>query len=706
MALSDTELLRIVGEERKRSIGFDQTQELRDEREKALDYYKGVMDDVPSLPNRSKAVSTDISDAVETILPDLVEIFTGGDDVATFIPRGPEDEEGAQQETDYTNFVVFQQNDAFLTFYTLFKDALLTKTGVVSYWREDYDEETETFTGIDQQTAAALASSAQVVSQEEGEEPGTVNVTVKKPGKPSKVCIKACAPEDFTVAQDTVVLSEGTYCAMRARPRAQKLKADGNDADIVDKLPQYSSNTDDETQQARDGSGEHTAGQQNDGATHDLRQVETVTHYIRLADDNGTLQLWKVITGDQETILIDKQKVNRIQIAALTPYIVTHRFYGRSMADMLFDLQRINTAITRGYLDSIYFALNQRMVVNMQAANEYTISDLLRNEPGVPIRAKSGEAVMPVQAGGAGFNGLDALEFFATKVEQRTGIARNAQGLNPDTLHDTAKGALTLMNAAQRRVRLIARIFAETGIKDLFLGVHALLREGPQQQIVSRLRGKWVPIDPTNWGEREDMSIEIGIGSGGKDAELMSLGAQMGVMEKIIEAQGGPQGPIVKAKNIYAMAKRFMEKSGNKSPELFLSDPGDAEIPPPPDPNAHKAQEAQMTLQLQAAKNQGDMQLQQAKAQSDAQIAAQKNANDLNIATAQMQNEHSLKSQTAQAELDMKWQIAQAELAMKREIAQQELASKHALAQQGIASKAATDQAGIEAQVRVGGEAG
>jgi hypothetical protein len=122
--LGDDELLAIVRGERARSIGFDLDPELTDAREKALNYAKGEMPDIIALPNRSQAVSTDIADAVETILPDLVEIFTGGDDVVSFVPRCADDEPQADQETDYVRHVVFDDNDGFMTFLAFFKWSL------------------------------------------------------------------------------------------------------------------------------------------------------------------------------------------------------------------------------------------------------------------------------------------------------------------------------------------------------------------------------------------------------------------------------------------------------------------------------------------------------------------------------------------------------------------------------------------------------
>jgi hypothetical protein len=491
MALSDDELLRQVADERRRSIGFDNDAELLSDREKALNYRKGFMPDVKAPENRSQAVSTDVQDAIATILPDLVEIFTGGEDVASFNPTGPEDEAAAKQETDYVRHVVFGQNDGWLTLYTMFDDALGMKTGLVKYWWEEYSE-TETLKGQDLMAIMAAGQDGEIVAiapagggeaEPDGKESGAdagdyaaggeqlYDITVERKG--GKLCLKAIPPEDFTVAQDTTVsLQDGTYCAFRSRPRAQELLARGIERAIVDALPGYGAPSD-QVNLARDTADEHTVTP--GGGTGDLRQVEVHEHYIRLLEGDD-LVLWRVETDAQETMLIDKERVDRIQIAAITPYIVTHRFYGRSIADLLGEIQKINTVLTRAHLDSVYFALNRRYEVSSADANEWTIGDLLRNEPGIPVRSKTGSAVRAITDGGPAFDALSSLEFFQTKGEQRTGIVRAAQGLTPDTLHETAKGALALLGQAQKRVRLIARIFAETGLKDLFLGVHATLR--------------------------------------------------------------------------------------------------------------------------------------------------------------------------------------------------------------------------------------
>ncbi len=638
LTLSDDDFLRLVAEERRASIGFDHDDELAAARETALNYAKGVMPDVPALPNRSRAVSSDVADAIETALPDLVEIFVGGDDVATFQALGPEDEERAQAETDYVNHVIFEENPGFLLFYSIIKDALTSRIGVTKSWWEESEEVRETrHSGIAAEAfslvrAIAEAEGAEVAEVEEGAE--GFAFTVRRTVAMGRQRNLAVPPEDFTFAADTVSLREATYCAMRSRPRAQALLDQGYDAELVEELPEHAPGSD-ILDLARDRSGESDKRLAHArAADRALRMVEIVEHYIRVdADGDGKTELWRVVTGSDDTVLLEKEKVELIPFAAITPYIVTHRLMGQSLADLLLEIQRIKTALLRMLLDSGYFALNQRLEVATDRANQWTISDLLRNEPGVPIRSKTGDAVRPVAAGGLSFDVTGALEYVSTVAEQRTGIVRHAQGLNPDTLHDTAAGARQLIGAAQKRVRMIARIFAETGVKDLFLNVHELLRRysGPAQ---ARLRGAWAQVDPSAWPERRSLKVEIGVGSGGREHDLIAGSQLIGMISQVVAAQGGMSGPLINPGNVYQAMKRQTKRLGFKNPELFWSDPRMWQAPPPaPDVEAARAQ---AKAQLDAAKLAQDAQLKREKLAAEIGLRHDQIAAEIRLREAQL----------------------------------------------------------------------
>ena len=712
--------LALVADEFARAVGRS-TDELNAQREKALQYIKGVMDDVPSLPGRSSACSTDVSDAIEMALPDLIEIFTG-EDIATFRPVGPEDVEAAQQETDYVKHVFFEENPGFLNLYSAIKDALSIKTGVFKVFGEEYEEPEEEFEGqsLDQLASAVQKHGDRVYLKSDLGDMTDPEMTVDfciRAKKKWRARVMAVPPEDFGVSKDTVLLSESPYCFHKTRLRAYELKRRGIDAAKVDALPAYGV-IDNQVKQARDRTDQEVDDR---GGLGDHRIVEVIEHYI-----DGEDGRYRLLTDGSALTLLEEDEHPTVPFSAITPYIVPHQFIGESVADRLIEIQKINTVLTRMTLDSGYFALNQRMYVNMDKANDWTIADLLRNEPNVPVRGKGDNAIVPLTSGGLSFDTLSAIEHFSVAGEKRTGIVRNSQGLNPDTLHDTARGAMALMSESQKRVRLIASILAHTGIKDVFLLLHRLLRQNATQAETVRLRGKWVDIDPSSWANRQDMTIEVGVGSAGKDAEMARLQAGMVTMQEIIGMQGGVEGPLVKLDNIYAYLKRYFEKGLDfKSAEPFLTDPAEQseepQAPPPPDPAVLEAQaKLQMAQQEAMAKQEmvqqqafADMELAKVKAQAEVETARAIAQERAALARAEAEERALLKRQENAEAMQMKREMAAFDLQHKRDIAEVELHQRAReielegqLKASAILMNAQTESQKISNGVELGGEPG
>lgn len=153
------ELKAMLASEKADALAAISSAQLSQERADAMDYYLGDMSkDMPVQEGRSRAVSTDVADTVEGLMPSLMDIFAGSDEVVRFEPVGPEDEEAAQQETDYVNHVFMQQNPGFMTLYSFIKDALLQKVGIVKvWWEESEQEERETYYDLTDDQFALLA---------------------------------------------------------------------------------------------------------------------------------------------------------------------------------------------------------------------------------------------------------------------------------------------------------------------------------------------------------------------------------------------------------------------------------------------------------------------------------------------------------------------------------------------------------------------
>jgi hypothetical protein len=332
-----------------------------------------------------------------------------------------------------------------------------------------------------------------------------------------------------------------------------------------------------------------------------------------------------VTTGGEESEVLyrggepDIVEVETPPFAAMTPVIVTHRFFGRSIADLVMDIQRIKTVLLRGALDNLYLHNNPRVEVAEAHAGDNTLDDLLVSRPGGIVRTK-----MP---GGLNWQVVPditqsvypALQYFDATREWRTGVSRQGQGVDPNALQNqVATIANQMFDAAQAKTKLIARIFAETGIRDLFALLHGIIRRNGSKADTVRLRNTWVTVNPREWRERNDMTINVGLGSGSKSQQLAHV---MSIIALQKEALAAGKINLVSDANLYNAAKEVTKLVGLKNVERYFTDPQSQPAPqPPPDPMlAEMATRAQLErLQAQA------MDTQNRKTQSDIILAQQK----------------------------------------------------------------------------------
>lgn len=687
--MTDERLLAIVSREWQAAQG--EGDRIEEDRARALDYINGdpdrgyVRKDLPPQKGLSKAMSSDVSDAIETVLPDLIEIFTGGEDVVALDPQSEEDEPQAEQETDYINHVFYSKNPGWMILYTAFKDALTSKTGVLKWWWEvEEDTEERTFDALPGQedivTAIAEEDGWELVENPDAEEENEeaegsetddgfgfnvqpVTLRFSRPIKRGKAKVAAVPPEDFRVDPAASSLEDATWAAMRSRQRVWQLVQDGFDRDTLLDLPEVTLESEDQDDaQARDYDDE-TVSVTSSETDPMMKLVEVREYHIWLdADDDGEMACWRVVTGGEDTEILSRERIDGIQFEVLCPYPVTHRLYGRSLADLTTEVQKIKTVLMRLLLNHTYFSVNPRPEVSEQGASKFTMADLLnKNLPGSPIRSVSGTAVRWLAPPQMGSDPVGLLEYFSTVSEGRTGVVRNAQGLNPDTLHDTAKGAMELMSAAQRRVRMIARIFAETGLKRFFLGLHDLIVRHADKADYVRLRNGYVEVDPSKWGRRSDLTIDVGLGTNTKTYEL-----QFWQLVLDLQAQAKQLGVNMRPEHFWSAIKRLLKAGNVRNPDLFFPNPATAEEgaeqqEAPPDPETVKAQGElqlkregqQAKLQLQHQEAASKMQMEQAKFQFEAQLALFKAQTEAGLAERAAETEARIQAIIAERRLDI-----------------------------------------------------
>jgi hypothetical protein len=295
--------------------------------------------------------------------------------------------------------------------------------------------------------------------------------------------------------------------------------------------------------------------------------------------------------------LLHHEPVTRKPFAVASPILMPHRFAGISLAEIVEDLQEIRTAILRAYLNGLYLAQRPRSIVLGDAENgPYAdMDELMSVVPGGAVTEYQSGAIRPFDTPDVTATSLTGLELLKGMREERTGITRTWQGIEaPNALNDTARGMQLLSNAAGKRLAFIARIFAETCVKELFCGIAAELKEHQRIKKVIRLRGRWESADPTQWRNEYDATVEVGLGYGDRDQSLFNIHQVIALQEKA--AALVPQ--MVSPDKAFEAVSELLKHMGYKNAERFFNNPETTPAPPAePSPEEQKlAQEAWLKM--------------------------------------------------------------------------------------------------------------
>ncbi len=612
--------------------------ELARQRSLALDAFQGkVIDAAPE--GRSEVQDWAVFETISWIMPSMTRIFAGGDNVVEFDPTSPDDEESAEQESEVLNHMVMNTDwDNIVR--TWCQDALTTKNAYcMAYIEEKITPEIERYEGqSEEQLALLLQDDVEVVGSEMREdEKNPVPVTdemgqpvvdpftgqpltqpriiydieIKRTKAEKKLKFEVLPPERVLVGEDTpdFTLARANYFEYYERVTISDLRKQGFDIDDDIGDDHFADTEEDD---ARDGVFDHDMNV--DSPDPSMRQVKVRTIWIRYDyDDDGIAELQKVIRIGNE--IIHMEPASRIPVACIVPYINTHRHLGMSVADLVFDVQRIKTSMLRSGLDSLYLANQPRHAVS----DKVNLDDMLNSRPGGIVRLRQGAIpgeghVMPLQTENTFPFAQQGLEHMDRVVEARVGVNRMFQGIDSSNINDHDRvGQLSTM--AAQRIEDIARIFG-TGFKELFSIAHELLIKSGHQGQAMKIRGKWVNVDPSQWRTGRDMRVVAPYAAGNKDSLLQRLMIVANIHEKALAAGL----PIVDVEDAYNLALEI-GKAADLPASKFFTDP--ATVPPPepaPDYTMMALEIENKKVEHQAADSQVDAEINKYKTDISAEI--------------------------------------------------------------------------------------
>jgi len=642
--------------------------ELSKDRDKAMEYYDGEMNDVAVEDNRSKVVSRDVRAQIKKALPSIMRTILGNDKVVEYEPVAENDEQFADQATDYINYVVFPESNGYEGVQDAVFDAMLLRNGILHWW---YDKRINVsvsrHTGLSEDELVQLVAPDDVevlekderVEQVDGPE-GLVELhvyDVKIRRRVTKGCTKLAAvpPEEFLCHPDALDLDESPLVGINKRLRRSDLVAMGYDKDRIDAIPIASK---DAEQEEEESTRRREVWTQEDSTQRALQEVDYYELFVRVdADGDGIAELRRMVFagGLKVANLLDNEEWDEIQFADILCERRPHQREGNSVSDDMVDIQRIKTVLLRQTMDNLYWANNPQPVV--QEGVVQNPSSVLNPKFGEPIRVTQGvpadQAVKWNIVPFVAEKSFNMLEYLDREATDRTGISDASSGLPPDALQNvTAKASAMMEQAGIGQTELMVRTIAH-GLKRMFKGLLQLTIKHQDQPRTVRLRDKWVTFDPRQWNSGMDATVNTGLGAGTRERDMMMMTQIIALQEKLLVSLG-PDNPFVKPDNVYNAISKFSESAGAKSPDLYFTKPDPEEIKAKMDAAANQPNPEVVKVQAQA-------EAKQQQAALDAQVKQQQNETDAQLEMERLNREFALKQEQLNRELDLKRQQLEAE---------------------------------------------
>jgi len=512
------------------------------DRDENLNYFYG---EIPATEGEGKstAVSTDFRDTVMAILPSLIRIFTSSERVANCVPNHQGQEEAAKQCTDYINYVLWEDNPGFLILHDIIKDALRCKTGVTRWWTDNSQtvQEKEFSNVTIEQIQMLVSENPTVEVLEHQRHPFIPNMlaTLRVRYTESKPLVKIMSVplDEFRVSRKARDVECAPLIGHDQMVPMSNLVEMGYP---IDEILEYSNSSPDNysTDRLFRNRGLDT------GDITDALDVRYGCYFIRIdKDGDGIDELREIHTiGDNHHIIYD-EIVEYANFAVWCPDPEPHTLVGDTPADLVKDIQVIKTNMLRGSLDSLAQSIWPRTVFNQTITNA---DDVLNDEIGAPIRTTGSptDAVMSITHQFVGQPVFGMFEVMEKLRQQRTGIGDASKGLDPRALQSTnVTGIDAIVQGAQERIELCARILAETGMKQLFKGILREIVAHPNQERTIQLRGKWETVNPSTFDPTMRISINPTLGKGSDMTRLMVL-QDVKQTQTAIMTQFGVENPL------------------------------------------------------------------------------------------------------------------------------------------------------------------
>lgn len=598
-------------------------------RTKATDYFHGRPFGNEE-QGRSQVVLTVVRDTTLMFMRSLMRIFFGSERPVEYEPRRLDAVPQAAQATDYVRYIITQDNPGFQITHDAFTDGLVRRTGFIKWWWDEREDVTGyTASGLTDADLMKLLMDPEVEIEVQAshdplttDTPPTYDAKITRRRSMGRARIAAIPGEELAWNRNAKSLATAKI-VVHTRPdmRYDELLAMGYSEDELDGAQGASDLLTQGTASARrNDQGTLAQGDDTrDPQTRPIRYDEAYT-FMQIDPTIGVALYKTCHVGQAHTLVGEPELLSRRPFASFCPFPEPHTIEGLGLSDMTMDLQLIESQIMRGTLDSLSLALQQDTEV---VDGQVNMKDLLNPERGKVVRVRAPGMIREITHRFLGDHTLPILDKLDEINADRTGKTKASEGLDADAMQSTTKQAVTsTLTKSQQSVEYVARIYAETGYKDMFKGLLELVVTHQDRPRMVRLRGGYVEVDPKVWDATMDVRVNVALGAGLPEDRLNAL-KEIAADQSAIYEKYGPGNPLVSLSNLRSTRARIVELAGFPSADEFyepITPEQDAQAkqaalqPPGPDPaTAALAQAEAQKNAIQQAKNEGELAVAQQK---------------------------------------------------------------------------------------------
>lgn len=521
------DLLKILEQQREESDSS--LFENRDQMRRNMEYY-AALPFGDEQAGRSRYVSPDVHDAVESFKALFRETFLSSRDVVRFVSDGSTSGEEAIAKTKYVNRAFDAAGKAQM-FSDLWHDAFVCKRGSILVERvpDPQDVEIPVDGAPYEMVQAQLAQMGNVVSVDESDvtaeviqsiDPMTGQIaqntvlrgTIRAVIDEEKWSFTVMEPERYLRDPQAATIEDSMWCIyMDFIPRGTLIRR-GYDRDQIEGLStetRYNTNEIDQSRKAFDHSDDRKQRQSRHDEQENVTVYKTWTwlnlskipDYDMAADE---VRLYEVHWVKDEILKwadgnLAIREVDEVPIFEWSQLRIPHAESSMCVADLVAHNQRAKSQLQRAIINN----QNIRNSTRFEAVPEqmYDPAQLIDNTLGGVVFTESIGSVAPLATPELSPLTFQALQMIDLDNERRSGMNSLAKGMNTDALRyqNAADMVDRLTNAAKTRPMGAARDFAETFLIPLCKYLVRKAMEVDFSQSTVESGGKQIVIAPQSW---------------------------------------------------------------------------------------------------------------------------------------------------------------------------------------------------------------